>query len=155
MPVPLADLQLAIHVVSQRSGLDLAGPGAQSHRSAQFLHAPQFAQFVNHAMRRCRIELARVRVRKSANVAGKLHARRLHPQANSEVGNFLLARVSNRDQHSLDSALPKPTRHQDSVVVLQLLFVLRVGSLEPLRFNPVHLQFQIVRQRAMYQRFLQ
>src|SRR5271156_6117258 len=66
MPVPLADLRLPIHFVSQRSGLELAWPCPQPHGAAQFFHTSQFAQLVNHAMRGSRIELARVGIRQSA-----------------------------------------------------------------------------------------
>src|SRR6266446_322115 len=51
MPVPLADLGLAIHSVCQRPRLDFARPCPQPHRATQFFHATQFAQLVYHAMR--------------------------------------------------------------------------------------------------------
>src|SRR6516165_2432078 len=55
MAVPLADLSLTICPVCERSGFQSALPGAQSHRASQLFDAAQFAQFVNHAMRRCGI----------------------------------------------------------------------------------------------------
>src|SRR5271165_6732382 len=79
MPMPLADLKLAVNPVRQSSRLDLASPRAQPHGPTQFLHPTQFAQLVNHAMRSRRIELARIRIRQAAYVACKLDARRLHP----------------------------------------------------------------------------
>src|SRR5581483_5926780 len=52
MAVALADFGLAVNAMRQRSGFDLASPRAEPHGSAQFFHAAQLAQFVNHAMRR-------------------------------------------------------------------------------------------------------
>src|ERR1700730_4155710 len=89
MPVPLADLGLAVYLIRQRSHLDLARPCSQPHRATQFFHAPQLAQLVNHAMRSRRIELTRIGIRQSADVASLFNASRLHTQTDSEVGHML------------------------------------------------------------------
>src|SRR5208337_697829 len=86
MPVPLADLGLAIHFIRQRSRLDLARPCAQPHRATQFFDATQLAQLVDHAMRSRRIELTRIGTRQAADVARIFNASRLHSQTDSEVG---------------------------------------------------------------------
>ena len=64
-----------------------------SHRSAQFFHSTQLAQFIDHAMRCRRIKLARIRLRQPHDVACKLDACRLHPQTNAKVRNLFLARI--------------------------------------------------------------
>jgi hypothetical protein len=75
MAVALADLVLAIGFVRQRVRLHLAGPRAQPHGAAQLFHAAQLAQLVDHAMRRRRIELARVGLLQAADVArNSMHA---------------------------------------------------------------------------------
>src|SRR5579863_1973740 len=130
MPVPLADLKLLVDFVRQSSRLDLARPGAQPHGAAKFLYPAQFAQLVNHAMWSGRIELAGIGVRQSAHVARILDARCLHPQTNSEVRNFLLARIANRNQHPLDAAFAEAPRHQDAVVVYKLLFAGLISGFE-------------------------
>src|SRR4029077_7748514 len=75
MPVPLADFSLAVHLIRQRSHLDLARPRSKPHRATQFFHAPQLPQLVNHAMRSRRIELTRIGIRQSADIARKFNAR--------------------------------------------------------------------------------
>src|ERR1700722_17263528 len=56
MPVALADFGLAIDVLRQRPRLKLARPRPESHRPAEFFNTAQFAQFINHAMRSCRVK---------------------------------------------------------------------------------------------------
>src|SRR5229473_7259504 len=90
MPVPLTDLGLAIYFGGQRARLDLARPCPEPHRATQFFHAAQLAQFVDHAMRSRRIELARIGIRQSADVARIFNTSRLHTETDSEVRNVLL-----------------------------------------------------------------
>src|SRR5580704_2757151 len=140
MPVPLADLKLAINLMRQSSRLNLASPRAQPHGAAKFLHAPQLAQFVDHPMRSRGIELARISIRQSAHIACKLDTRRLHPQTNSKVGNLLLPRITNRNQHALDAAFAKAAGHQNPVVLRELIFGGLIAGFEPLGLNPVQVE---------------
>src|SRR5216684_2785516 len=155
MPMTLTDFPLAVNPVSQRVRLDLASPGAQTHGTSKFLHAAQFAQLVNHAMRRRRIEFAGVCLRQSNHVAGKFNAGSLHAQTDAEVRNLFLPGITDSDQHPLDTAFAKTTRDENSVVTFELSVAGLVASLQPLSLNPIHLQLKIVRQRAVYQRLLQ
>src|SRR5208282_2599992 len=75
MAVPLANFGLAVNSEGESVRFNLARPGAKPHRPAEFLYSAQFAQLVDHAMRRRRIELARIRIRQSHHVACKLDAR--------------------------------------------------------------------------------
>src|SRR5580698_315366 len=150
MPVALADFGRPINPVRQRVWLDLARPRAKTHRAAKLFNAAQFAQFVDHPMRRCRIELARVCLGQSHHIARKLDASRLHAQANSEIWDFLFARITNRDQHAFDTSLAESARNQYPVIAFKLCFnALFVGTLQTFRFNPVQLQLQIVSQRPV------
>jgi hypothetical protein len=106
-------------------------------------------------MRRCRIEFTRVGVSQSAYVARKLDAGGLHAQANAKIRDFLLSRVTDCQQHSLDTAFAKAARYEQPVVVDQLFFVGAVSGFEALSFNPVQIQFQIVGQRTVDQGFFQ
>ena len=149
MAVPLADLSLAVDFVRQRAGLDLARPRAQAHGATQFFHTAQFAQLVNHAVRRCLIELAGISVQQPADVAGKLDACRLHAQANSEIWDLLFARILNRLQHALDAAFAEPSGDEQAVIAFQLRLVTLVrlvGGFETLRFDPVQFELEVVRQ---------
>ncbi len=51
MAVALADFGFAIGFEGEGAGLELAGPRAEAHGAAHFVHAEEFAQFVDHAMR--------------------------------------------------------------------------------------------------------
>src|SRR6202035_5819853 len=155
MPMPLADLKLAINSMRQSSRFDFASPRPQPHGPAEFLHATQFAQLVNHPMRSRRIELARISIGQSANVASKLDASSLHPQTNSKVRNLVFPRIANRNQHSFNAAHAKAPRHQNLIVIRKLFFVTSISSFEALRFDPIQIQFQIMCQRPMHQRLFQ
>src|SRR5262249_5948370 len=86
MAMALADLERAVGLRGLAVGLELAGPRAQAHGAAQLVNAAQLAQLVNDAVRRRGVELAGVGVGQTADVASKLDARRLHAQADPEVG---------------------------------------------------------------------
>src|ERR1700691_2446294 len=48
MAVALADFELAVDLVGQGAGLNLAGPCAQAHGAAKFFYTAQLAELVNH-----------------------------------------------------------------------------------------------------------
>src|SRR5712671_7606648 len=115
----LADFELAVSLMRKRSGLQLARPRAEPHGTAHFVHAQQFAQFVNHAIRRLRIELGAVRLLQACNISSVFNRRALHAQANAEEGNFVLASKLNGINHALNAALAESARNQDTVVAAQ------------------------------------
>src|SRR5205807_1392249 len=119
MAVAFADSQLAVSLVREGSWLEFARPRTQPHRATHFVHSQQFAQFVNHTVRRLRIELRAVRLFQAGHVARIFDCRALHPQANPEERHFVLARVLNGVNHSLNSALAEPPGHENSVVAVQ------------------------------------
>src|SRR5262249_49565474 len=151
MPVPLADLKCSVNLVRQGIRLDPASPRSQPHSSTQLLYAAQFAQLIDHAVR-CRwIKLARVRLLQSNHIPGELDASRLHSQTNAEIWNLVLPRIANCAQHPFNPALPESPRDQNSVIILKLRLVALIASLQPFGFNPIQLQFEIVRQSTVHQ----
>src|SRR3954465_6743843 len=60
MPVPLTNLERSVNTVRQSIGLNLARPCTEPHGSAQLFHAAQFAELVNHPVRRRRVKLTRI-----------------------------------------------------------------------------------------------
>src|SRR5712691_7029285 len=54
----LADFELAINFVGEGAGLKPAGPGSETHGATEFLNSAQFAQLVDHSLRRSRIKFA-------------------------------------------------------------------------------------------------
>src|SRR5579859_6994707 len=118
MTMALADFQLAISFVGKRTRFEFTRPRAQPHGAAEFVNSAQLAQFVDHPMRRGRVEFAGIRRLKSADIAGILDARRLHAQANSEIGNLVLPRIADSIQHSRDAPLAKAAGNQQAVIFL-------------------------------------
>src|SRR5665213_415742 len=159
MAVALADLRgSAVSFRGQRILLQDAGPRAQSHGAAHLFNAQQLAEFIDNAVLRGRIELTGVCVFKAAHVARKLNAGRLHAEADTEVGHTLFARVSDGVQHSLDTALAKTAGNQDAIEAFQLHFVAAiVGRLrfKSLCFNPGDFEFQVLRNSAVSERFIE
>ena len=51
MAVAFADFELAVSLVREGTRLELAGPRAQAHSAAHFIHAEQLAQFIDYAVR--------------------------------------------------------------------------------------------------------
>ena len=154
VPMAFADFSRAVGFVCERSRLEFARPSAQPHRAAHFVHAQQLAQFVNHAVRRLWIKFRAVRLLQTRDVARILDRCALHAQADSKIGHFLLARVLNRVNHSLNPALAESAWYQNSIVVVQSPRR-RFRRIHFFRFDPVELGFVIVRQPAMQQRLTQ
>ncbi len=111
MTMPLADLQLSVSFVRERSGLQPARPCAEPHGAAHFVHAKEFAQFINHAIRRLRIKFGAVCLLQSSHIARIFDRRALHAQANPKEGNFVFASKLNRINHSLNSAFAESARN--------------------------------------------
>src|SRR5579884_698233 len=155
MAVTLADFERAVSFLRERSGFELAGPRAQTHGAAEFFDSAQFTKFVDDAVRRGGIEFAGVGVGQTADVTRKFDARGLHAQTNAKVGDLLFAREADRVQHAGDAPLAEAARDEDAVVILELGFVGLIRRLQPLRLDPIHLQFQVVGEGAVNQRFLQ
>src|SRR5271169_3794918 len=132
MAVALADFELAINPVSQRVGLNLASPCAQTHGASKFFHAAQLAQLVNHAMRRGGIELARICIGQANYIAGKLNASGLHSETNSEVGNLFLAGIADRNQHAFNPTLSETTGNEKAVIPFELRFITLVAGFQAL-----------------------
>ena len=66
-------------------------------------------------MLRRRIEFAGARVRKSADMAGKLDDRDLHAEADAEIGDALFAAILCGEDHALDASSAEAARHDDAV----------------------------------------
>src|SRR5262245_60610304 len=153
MPMPLADLGCSIGPAGEAALLQQTWPGAEPHRAAQLVDTLQFAELVNHTVRRTGIELARIRAVETAHVAGVFDHHGLHPQADAEIRDLVLARVADRVDHALDAALAETAGHQDAVVVLKLPFP--IVAIDTFGFDPVNIHMELMSERSVYQGFLQ
>src|ERR1039457_5893554 len=153
VPVALVDLARAMGAVRETVLGQPAGPAAQPHGAAEFVHALQFPQLEDHAVRRSGVEFGGIGARQAAHVAGVFDDQGLHAQTYVEIGHLALARVADVVQHAVDAALADASRHQYAVVAFELLFPTLAHH--AFGIDPVNIDLQFVRQPAVQQRLLQ
>src|SRR6185312_8630194 len=115
MAMTLADLGGAVSLGGDRIGLQDARPCAETHGAAHLFNADEFAEFVDDAVRRGRVELTGVRLRQAADVARVLDAGGLHAEADTEVGHLLFARIADGVGHAFNAALAEAARDEGAV----------------------------------------
>ena len=115
---------------------------AEAHRAPLVPDVALLGQEVDHVVGGRGIELRRVGAREPADVARVLDHRALHPEADPEVRDLLLARVADRLDLPLDPAVPEAARDEDPVephdVAGQAL------ALDALGVHPHHLDRRLV-----------
>src|SRR5216683_2635285 len=74
----LADFEFAVGAMGEGAGFEFAGPGAEAHGAAHFIHAEQFAEFVDDAVRSLRVALSGIGVFESRDPASVLYRGTLH-----------------------------------------------------------------------------
>src|ERR1019366_6039919 len=153
VPVALVDFAHAIGAVGVTVLGQPAGPAAQPHGAAEIVHAFQFPQLEDHAVRRSGVEFGGIGARQAAHVAGVFDDQGLHAQADAEIRNLALARVADGVDHAVDAALAEAPRHQDAVVAFELLFPALAHH--AFGIDPVYIDLQLVRQPAVQQRLLE
>src|SRR5271156_6885603 len=106
--VAFGNFELAVGFGSEGAGLEFAGPGAEAHGAAHFVHAEEFAEFVDDAIGSGRIEFGAIGVFDLRNLARVFDRGALHAQADAEEWDFFLARVGDGVNHSGDAAFSEP-----------------------------------------------
>ena len=122
---------VAVDLGRQRARIDGAGLGAQAHGAAQVRVGVALLDLAvvvlplgdqgDDRLVGFRIELGRVRVRQAGHIAGVLDQRDLHAQADAEVRDLVFAGVARGHDLAFHAALAKAPRHQDGVVLGQVL----------------------------------
>src|SRR5580692_984347 len=79
----LGNLQRAVGLGGEGAGIEFAGPGAQAHGAAHFVHTEKFAEFVNHAVGRGGIEFSAVGVFDVRDLASVFDGGALHAETNA------------------------------------------------------------------------
>ena len=131
----------------------MARVGAKAHGAAQFIHALQFAQFVDDAFGRGRFEFGGISLGHATNIAREFDDQGLHAQADAEVRHFILAGIANGLQHTIDATLAEAAGHQNAIINIQLFHAFRPMQL--FGFNPTDVHFQLMGKARNQQRFLQ
>ena len=122
---------------------------APYHRIA--LVVKPFPHQVNDRMWSVFVKLHTVRLFKPRNVAGELNRRKLHPKADAQKRDSVLARIPDRFDLALDSPLAEAPRHQNPVGAFEqslptiFFHVLRIHviklELHAVSCSPVHERF--------------
>ena len=71
-------------------------------------------------MGRAGVELARVRLVETADIAREFNTCSLHAEADPEIGDLFLARIADRVQHPGDASLAESAWYQDAIIAFQL-----------------------------------
>ena len=137
--VALGDCGRAVDAMRQRSGHHVAGLRAETHGASEVgaviatldraVAVLPLGDQRHYRVRRRGVELGAVGVGKARLVTRILDDRQLHPQANAEIGNAVLARVPNRPDLALDAALAESARHQNRVHALEAIDAVAIHSL--------------------------
>ena len=117
----LGNLCFSVNPLGQRVLLENTRISSQPHRSTHFPDTQQFAKFINDTVGTGRIKFRAMGIQ-GAHVTRKLDHRALHPQTDSQIGNFVDASILNASNHPLDPPGTKSTRHQNTVHLFQLAF---------------------------------
>src|SRR5437870_8988226 len=121
--MPLFDEIDAVCLAGDRSFLQRARIFSKPHRAAERFDADQIAKLEDHFVRCFVIEFRRIGSDHPADVARKFDRGALHAQADAEIGDFLLARVTDRAQLAFDAARAETRSDEDPVDVRQLSVV--------------------------------
>src|SRR6185437_5370331 len=149
----LADLFHAISAGGETSIRKLAGIGAEPHGPPQFIYALQFAELEDDPVRRCGIELSRIGIGETTNIAGKFNHHGLHAKTDSEVGNAVFASAANRIEHAGYAPLTESARNENTVKPAQVSPAIR--PLHLLRFDPFNIDPSLMRNSGVQQSFFQ
>ena len=120
---------LAVDAPHHTTFLEVAGLGSQAHGAA---HVGTLVALLGAAvdvlplgdqghdgMRGGRVHLGGIRALEAAHVAGVLHQRHVHAQADPQEGNIVFAGVAHRGDLALHAPVAEASRHQDGVHILQ------------------------------------
>src|ERR1022692_5179864 len=139
VPMSLGDRRRAINPMGERAGDDVARLRPEAHRAAEIglviatldraIAVLPFRDQRDHRMWCRGIELGAVRVRESRLVARVLDDRQLHAQANAEIRDAVLARVTDCLDLAFDAPLAEPARHQDRIHALEAIDAVALNRL--------------------------
>ena len=147
MTVALVHHRLAVRLGGARPGSELARIHAEPHGAALLLDVALLGEQVDDRMRREGVELRRVRVRSVENLAGDIDDGALHSEAQPEVRDQLLPRVSRGEHLALDAAMTEAAGHDDAVDALERAHVL----VEVLAVDPDQIEVRAAVDRGVAQ----
>ena len=126
--VTLVDPPAAISRLGPAPLRQHAGPAAQTHGAALFRHIHLILHQVNDRIGGPGIQLAGVGPGKARSMAGKLHHRHLHPQADAQEGHLLLPGIADGADLALHSPAAKAPGYQNTVAARQQLGCVLIGD---------------------------
>ena len=121
MAVALVDDGLVVDLAGAGAVVELDRVGAEAHRAAEVRDLLLLGQQVDHRVGRLEVALGRVRALHAGDVARELGDRDVHPEADAEVRDRLLARDLRGLDLALDAASAEAAGDQDAVGLSQQL----------------------------------
>src|SRR5919199_1486673 len=134
-----------------RARLQDAGVDAEAHRAAFVRNVELVGHEIDHRMFRRRIELRRIGILGAKLAARQIDTGALHPQAQAEVRDPVLAGITRGDNLALYTAVAETTRDHDSIHVPQQ--GLGVLALKLFRRYPFDLDVHALCERGVPQGF--
>src|SRR5271156_2193370 len=107
----LRNFERAVGFGSEGTCFEFARPRAEAHGAAHFIHAEQFAEFVDDAIRSGGIEFGAIGMFDARNLPSVLDRRALHAETDAEERDLFLARIGNGVDHSGYSAFSETARN--------------------------------------------
>ena len=150
VPVALVDDRLAVDLAHRRALQQLGRIGTETHRAALVLDVVLVGHQVDDRVGAARLELRRVGVLETDDVASELDAGGLQPEAQTEVRDLVLARHLRGLDLALDPAVAEPARDDDAVGATEPVH--GVVAVEVVRAHPVELDADRVVQAGVAQR---
>src|SRR2546427_4918670 len=143
--VALVDDGLAVDLARQRARVELDRVRAQAHRAAEVRYLLLLGQEVDHRVWRLDVHLRGVGPFHARDVARELRHRDVHAQADSQVGDRLLARDLCALNLPPDPAAPEAAGNEDPVDVREALaHALALLSFERLGVDPLDLHARVL-----------
>src|SRR5581483_6183319 len=120
VPVPLVDHRLPVGLVRARAVGDLDRLRPEAHRASQVFDFLLLGEQVDHRERRLRIHLGRVRALEPDDVTRELRDGDVHPEADAEVRDAVLARDAAGEDLPLPAARAEAARDEHAVDLFEL-----------------------------------
>ena len=118
--MPFEHFVVSIDFFRQRATNDFGRPCAETHAAAFFSDLALLIEQADDWLGRFLIELAAIGSGDAANISRELNRRHLHPEAKTEIGNVIFARVLGGADFSLDAAFAKAPGNQNTGDVREL-----------------------------------
>src|SRR4029453_919960 len=118
--MPFEHFVVSIDFFRQRATNDFGRPCAETHAAAFFSDLALLIEQADDWLSRFLIELAAIGSGDAANMSRELNRRHLHPEAKTEIGDVVFARVLGSTDFSLDATFSETPGNQNAGDISEL-----------------------------------